>query len=107
MALARARRWRIVIAAGACLALTACAEQPATSQAQEVHTLYYVILALAGVVFLGVEGTLIWSIVRFRRRPGDDTEPPQREGSTRAIVVFFLIGAVIVAVLFPFGEITL
>jgi len=107
MPLARARRSRIALAAAACLALTACAEQPATSQAQDVHTLYYVILTLAAVVFLGVEGTLIWSIVRFRRRAGDDAEPPQREGSTRAIVTFFLIGAVIVAVLFPFGEITL
>lgn len=107
MRLARARRSRIALAAAASAAFTACAEQPATSQAQQVRTLYYVILVLAGAVFLGVEGALIWSIVRFRRRRGDDAEPPQSEGSTRAIVSFFAIGAVIVAVLFPFGEVTL
>jgi heme/copper-type cytochrome/quinol oxidase subunit 2 len=90
------------------LVSSACVEQPATSQAQHVRTLFYVILALAAPVFIGVEGALLWSIVRYRRRKGDDgSEPPQREGTTRTIVVFFLIGAVIVAVLFPFGEIVL
>jgi cytochrome c oxidase subunit 2 len=107
MGATRARRWLIGMPAAACLAMTGCAEQPATSQAQEVHTLYYVILALAAAVFIGVEGTLLWSIVRYRRRKGDQSEPPQREGTTRMVMVFFSIGAVLVAILFPFGEITL
>ncbi len=103
-----ARRWPfragIVIV---CLAMTACAEQPATSQAEDVRNLYYLILGLAAAVFIGVEGVLLWSIVRYRRRKGDDSEPPQREGTTKMVVLFFVIGAVIVAILFPFGEITL
>jgi cytochrome c oxidase subunit 2 len=104
----RARAWPIRIgAASLCLLLSGCTEQPATSQAQDVRNLYYLILALAAAVFVGVEGTLLWSIVRFRRRKGDTSEPPQREGRPRTIGLFFLVGAVIVAVLFPFGEITL
>jgi len=87
--------------------MAGCVEQPATRQAQDVHTLYYVILALAALVFLGVEGALLWAIVRYRRRPDDRSEPPQNEGSSRMIVLFFAIGAVLVAVLFPFGEVTL
>jgi cytochrome c oxidase subunit 2 len=104
----RVRRWLIRLGGiTLCLAMTACAEQPATSQADDVRNLYYLILALAAVVFIGVEFVLLWSIIRYRRRKGDVSEPPQREGRTRTVVLFFLIGAVIVAILFPFGEITL
>jgi cytochrome c oxidase subunit 2 len=108
MFVGRARGWltRISVVL-VCLLLSGCTEQPATSQAQDVRNLYYLILALAAPVFVGVEGVLLWSIVRFRRRKGDTSEPPQREGTPRMIGLFFIIGAVIVAVLFPFGEITL
>jgi cytochrome c oxidase subunit 2 len=89
------------------LSASACTEQPATDQAVDVQRLFYVILSLAAFVFVVVEGLLLWSIVRYRKRPGDDEEPPQRHGSTRAIVAFFAFGAILVAILFPFGEITL
>jgi cytochrome c oxidase subunit 2 len=87
--------------------MAGCAQEPATTQAEATHTLYYIILSIAAVVFLGVEGTLLWCIVRYRRRAGDETEPPQRHGSTKVLVVFFAIGAVLVTILFPFGEIAL
>src|SRR5438046_458034 len=53
----RARRcWLITIGAAVlCLPMAGCAEQPGTSQAQEVHSLYYVILALAAVVLSNVD----------------------------------------------------
>jgi cytochrome c oxidase subunit II len=91
----------------ACSSMAACTEQPATTQAQDVQRLFYIILGLAAFVFVVVEGLLLWSVVRYRRRPGDDEEPPQRHGSTRMIIGFFAFGAIIVAILFPFGEITL
>jgi len=69
-----------------------------------IHLLYFIILTLALVVFVGVEGMLLYSIIRYRRRAGDDSEPPQRYGSTRSIALFFLIGAALVAILFPYGE---
>jgi cytochrome c oxidase subunit II len=103
-----ARRWFSRFALGAsCLAFAACASQPATEQADNTHTLYYIILSLAALVFIGVEGMLLWSIFRYRSGKHPEGEPPQRHGSTRMIVIFFAIGAVIVAVLFPFGEIAL
>src|SRR5438874_2082909 len=104
----RGYRWLIRTAAVVVwLPAVGCAQQPATSQAQDVRSLYYLILGLAALVFIGVEGVLLWSAFRFRRRAGDESEPPQRAGTTRAIVLFFVIGAVLVAILFPFGEITL
>ncbi len=62
-------------------------------------------MALAVPVFLAVEGLLIWCVVRYRKR--DDEAPPQSVGGTRSLAVFFVIPALIVAVLFPFGESTL
>jgi cytochrome c oxidase subunit 2 len=103
----RRRLFRALALGPSLLLLSACAEQPATSKAVDVHNLFLLILALAGAVFVGVEGVLQYSIVRFRARKGDDVETPQRYGRTRTIVLFFMIGAVIVAVLFPFGEVTL
>jgi cytochrome c oxidase subunit 2 len=104
----RVRPWRLaLLVATASASLASCTEQPATTQAADVQRLFYVILGLAAFVFVVVEGILVFSIVRFRRRRGDDEEPPQRYGSTRTIILFFAFGAVLVAILFPFGEITL
>ena len=96
-------RWgRRAGAVGCLLLFSACAQQGATVSSHEVHHLYIVILILAAPVFLLVEGLLLWSVVRFRRR--DDAPAPQTIGSNRALVGFFAFGAVIVAILFPFGE---
>jgi cytochrome c oxidase subunit 2 len=84
-----------------------CAQSGATVQGQKVHGLYVVIALMAAPVFFAVEGVLIWSLVRFRRRADDPALGPQTTGSTRALVVFFVIPAVIVAALFGFGEQTL
>ena len=102
----RVRSWLFVAVLLVPLA-SACTEEPVTSQAHDVRSLFYLILALGGLVFVGVEGVLLWSIIRYRRRPGDDSEPEQRHGTTKMIILFFLIGAVLVGVLFPFGEVTL
>src|SRR5207237_7853594 len=64
---ASSARPKLIGITAVCLGMSACAQQPATTQAQDVHTLYYVILALAAAVFIGVEGTLLWSVVRYRR----------------------------------------
>ena len=87
------------------LLLTNCAKQGISPQAQDVHQLYVIILILAAPVFIGVEAALIWCIVRYRKRSDDPA--PQTVGGSRSLGVFFVIPAVIVAVLFPFGETTL
>jgi len=97
---------RLVAGSGLLLALTGCTEAPATVQAQKVHTLYNVIFALALPVFVVVEALLIWFVIRGRRAPTGG-EPPQSFGSRRALLIFFLIPTVIVAVDYGFGERTL
>jgi len=72
-----------------------------------VHDLYTTIFTIAAIVFGVVILWLLASIVLFRRRKGDTGQPPQREGRAFIVVGFFLIGAIIVSALFPFGERTL
>ena len=89
----------------ATLLLASCAKQGISPTGKDVHQLYLVIMALALPVFIGVEALLIWCIVRYRKR--DDSPPKQSVGGNKTLAVFFAIPAVIVAVLFPFGEQTL
>jgi cytochrome c oxidase subunit II len=92
----------------ALLSLTGCAKEGISPTGQDVHQLYTVIMILALPVFIGVEVLLIWCIVRYRKRGSDDTPPAaQSVGGNRSLAVFFAIPAVIVAILFPFGEQTL
>src|SRR5207249_2178403 len=67
--------------------------------------LYRLIFILALPVFLAVEGLLLWNVIRYRKR--DDEPASQTVGRPAMLVVFTLIGAVIIAILYPFGERTL
>jgi cytochrome c oxidase subunit 2 len=54
---------------------------PASPSTEAIRSLFVLVLAITGVIFLIVEGVLIYNIVRFRRRPGETSEPPQVYGS--------------------------
>ena len=88
---------------------------PASPPAESIRSLSVLVLAITGFIFIAVEGILIYSIVRFRRRaaagtplpterPGEsaklEMEPPQVYGSkpieiawtaAPALVVFILV----------------
>src|SRR4029450_10758290 len=106
--MAASRRSRIGLAVLAGALLAGCARQGATVQGQEIHDLYVLVIILAAPVFVGVEGALLWCVVRFRRRGGDAARPvPQWVGGPRSLGVFFAIPTVIVAFFFLYGERTL
>jgi cytochrome c oxidase subunit 2 len=69
-------------------------------EGQEIRKLYDVVFALAVVIFLVVEGLIIWTVVRYRRKPGDDILPPQTHGNNLAEILWTLIPTVIVIFLF-------
>ena len=54
---------------------------PASPAAASIRSLFILVLAITGAIFLVVEGVLIFSIIRFRRRVSATTEPPQVYGS--------------------------
>lgn len=73
---------------------------PASPPADSIRNLTYLIFAVAGMIFLIVEGVLIYSIIRFRRRSGDSShEPPQVYGSKPIEVAWTAAPALIVVVL--------
>ena len=80
---------------------------PATAAGQDVFNLYLIVLALAAIVFFGVEGFILYAIFRYRRRPGDDVLPEQHHGNTAVEIVWTIIPTVIVFILFGFSLVTL
>jgi cytochrome c oxidase subunit 2 len=105
-------RIRAFLRAGALLALIALAAacgmvppEPHTAQAKEVFWLYNVVLVMGGIVFVGVEGFIVYSIVRYRRR--DDRLPTQVHGNNLVELVWTAIPTVIVMILFVLSTLTL
>ena len=72
----------------------------ATAEAREIRSLYDIVFFIAAAIFVVVEGLIIWSVVRYRRKPGDDTLPPQIHGNNVAEIAWTVIPTIIVAFLF-------
>src|SRR6187549_4028026 len=80
---------------------------PKTNAGQDVFNLYLIVLGLAAVVFVGVEGFILYAVVRYRRQPGDDVLPEQLHGNNTVEIIWTIIPTVIVFVLFFFSMLTL
>ncbi len=70
-----------------------------SSRAVLVDQLFHVMLGIAAVVFLLVEGLLLYSVLRFRRPKGDDTDAVAVHGNRALEIVWTLIPALIVVVI--------
>ena len=75
-------------------------QTPVTDRSLSTKALYDFVFYIAAAIFLLVEGLIIYSAFRFRRKPGDDELPPQTHGNNLVEIVWTLIPTVIVAVLF-------
>ena len=100
-------RLRLAAVAVLPLLLSGCALQPQTEQGAKVYTLYNVTLALAIVIGVGVISMILLSCVRYRKKPGDDTMPPQTHGNTTFEVIWTAIPTVIVLALFAMSFATI
>ena len=72
----------------------------ATNQGASIRQLYDVVFIIAAIIFFVVEGLILWTVLRYRRRPGDDELPPQTHGNTLAEALWTIIPTIIVAFLF-------
>jgi cytochrome c oxidase subunit 2 len=84
--------------------LTGCSMQnapsalmPASSNARLISNLTMTIFAIAAIVFVVVEGMLIYSAVHFSRQAGP---PSQTEGNTRLEIAWTLAPAIVLAIVF-------
>jgi cytochrome c oxidase subunit 2 len=84
--------------AGPALAGVVTPETPASPNAEDISTLYKVTLYIAIVIFLIVEGTLIWSLVRHRSRRGSP-DAVQIRGNTPLELGWTVAAALILVVL--------
>jgi len=82
------------------LALTSCVSQPATEQGRAAGGLYDLFMVLAAIIFTIVASLIGWSIVRYRRRPDDDSLPDQFHTNVKLEILWFAIPQLIVIGLF-------
>jgi len=101
------RRARIIgVAVVAALLLGGCGMyQPVTEQGKDIYDLYNVLFVAAAVVFVLVEGAIVFAVIRYRRR--DDQLPPQFHGNNLLEVAWTVVPFLIVAVLFVLGWVAL
>jgi cytochrome c oxidase subunit 2 len=87
----------LVLATGASADLFTPESGGGSKNAESIDTLYKYILVVAAVVFFGVEGALLYSLIKFRARK--DAVPAQIRGNTRLEIGWTLGAAVILVVL--------
>lgn len=75
---------------------------PVTYDAKLIYDLYNLILIFAVLTFVFVEGLLIYSAIKFRRRNADEM-PNQIHGSRTLELAWTIIPAILVAVIFGFS----
>jgi cytochrome c oxidase subunit II len=81
--------------------------EPAAGSAEKIDTLYDVLLICSVPVFILVMTIAIYSVVRFRARPGDMGDGPPIHGNTRLEIIWVTIPFIMVTALAIYGWITL
>jgi len=92
----------IFIFLSGCGATTDFISHPASSITSRQSDLYMVTLIMAAVIFVIVEGGIIISVTRFRRRKDDTSEPRQNHGNISLEIIWTAIPMVLVIILFVF-----
>jgi cytochrome c oxidase subunit II len=73
---------------------------PVTTQGRQINDLYTIVFVIAAAIFFLVEALIVWSVIRYRRRPGDTELPPQTHGHNLAEIVWTVVPTIIVVFLF-------
>ncbi len=72
---------------------------PAGDNARQTLDLFIIILVGAAIILLGVEGWLIYALIAYRRRAGNDAIPPQTHGNNKLEAVWTAVPTAIVIAL--------
>ena len=96
------RPGHIALLLGVALVLAACSGEqnaldPAGPYAQRPHDLILYVFGIGAAVFVLVQGLILYTSFRYRRREGDDSMPEQVHGNTKLEIVWTLIPAIILA----------
>ncbi|MGI8757999.1 MAG: cytochrome c oxidase subunit II [Acidimicrobiales bacterium] len=91
------------------LVVTGCAPDapqdaldPAGPYARLLDNLFVPVVWVAVVVFVLVEGVIVYAVVKWRRRPGDDEMPAQLHGNTRLEIGWTILPALVLGLVAVF-----
>jgi cytochrome c oxidase subunit 2 len=90
----------VVTGAGARVVESLYPPPAVTEQGVQIRNLYDIVFLIAAAIFFLVEGLIVWTVVRYRRRPGDIELPPQTHGNAIAEIVWTVVPTIIVAFMF-------
>ena len=79
---------------------TALPPDAATVQGQATRNLYDIVFVIGVAIFVLVEGLILFAVLRYRRKSGDDELPPQIHGNNRLEIIWTAIPIAIVLSLF-------
>jgi cytochrome c oxidase subunit 2 len=89
-----------VIATGETVVQSFFPPEAITDRGARIRELYVIVFAIAVVIFFVVEGLIIWSVLRYRRKKDDVELPPQTHGNAIAEAVWTIVPTLIVAFMF-------
>jgi cytochrome c oxidase subunit 2 len=75
-------------------------QQPVTDRAVATRSLYNIVFTIGVVVFVLVEALIVFTVFRYRRKPGDESLPPQIHGNNLVEVIWTAIPTAVVLFLF-------
>jgi cytochrome c oxidase subunit II len=99
----------VLLLAAVALVVSACSDfdirtglppDAATTQGQAVRDLYDIVFLIGAAIFIFVEGLILYAVIRYRRRKGDNELPPQIHGSNKLEIIWTAIPIAIVLALF-------
>jgi cytochrome c oxidase subunit 2 len=79
---------------------TAVPPDAASTQGQAARNIYDIVFVIGAAIFLLVEGLILFAVLRYRGRKGDEELPPQIHGSNRLEIIWTAIPIAIVLALF-------
>ncbi|MFW5692225.1 MAG: cytochrome c oxidase subunit II [Chloroflexota bacterium] len=68
----------------------------ASAESQQIDELFKVLLGIGGSIFLLVQGALLYSVIRFRKRKGDESDGPTIHGNVTLELIWTAIPSIIV-----------
>ena len=70
-----------------------------SEQAERIDHLMWYLVITAGVIFTIVTSVLVYSIWRFRAKPGDESDGPPNHGNTSLEVAWTVLPAILLGVM--------
>jgi cytochrome c oxidase subunit 2 len=80
---------------------------PVTDRGGATKQLYDIVFYIAAAIFVLVEGLIVFTVFRYRRKPEDDSLPPQTHGNNLVEVIWTAIPTAVVLFLFALSWQTL